>query len=96
MIYRWIAGICRSEIERACPSPQSGLRAGTEYRWASTIMCDIGRSTPLKRTARVALSGANYPDWVRRKLDRPYEAAKEIVERAIARIDSTVKIEVMG
>jgi hypothetical protein len=59
-------------------------------------MCDIGRQAPLKRGARVALAGANYPDWVRRGLDRPYEAAKEIVERAIARIDSTVKIEVMG
>lgn len=93
--YCWIASICRREIQRyAGATHMSGLRAGTEYRWASTIMCDVGRHKPLTARARVALSGANYQDWMRRQLDRPYQAAKAIVEQAISRLDASIKVEV--
>lgn len=92
MTYRWIASICRREIQRA----GRNCRAGTEYRWASAIMCDIGRISPLSARVRVQLAGANYPDWSRANLDRHYSAAKAIVERAIERIDAAVKVEVLG
>lgn len=92
MTYRWVADICRREIQRA----GRNCRAGTEYRWASTIMCDIGRLSPLSARARVNLAGAYYTDWMRAGLDRHYSAAKSIVERAIERIDATVKVEVVN
>lgn len=88
--YRWIASICRRELERAGRI----CRAGTEYRWASTIMCDIGRARPLSARARVQLAGAYYTDWMRSGLDRPYSAAKAVVEQAISRLDGCVKVEV--
>jgi hypothetical protein len=88
--YRWIAEICRRELHMAGCS----LRAGTEYRWASTIMLDIGRQKPLAAYFRVSYSGANYQDWMRRGLDRPYSAAKAVVERAISRIEGSIKVEV--
>lgn len=88
--YRWIAAICRREIQRA----GRNTRAGTEYRWASAIMCDIGRVSPLSARVRVQLAGANYPDWSRAGLNQHYAAAKAIVEQAIERIGASIRVEV--